>query len=38
MGKRILKFIDFRLNIIKHIHTKFFGNFDVISTREFYQV
>ncbi len=38
IGKIILKYIDFRLSPIKHIHTKFFGNFDVINIRDFYQV
>ncbi len=36
--EKILKLIDFRLSSIKHIHTKFFGNLDVISTRDFFQV
>ncbi len=36
--KRILKFIDLQLRSIKRIHTKFFGNFDVIITGDFYQV
>jgi len=38
IGKRILKFIDPQLRSIKCIHTKFFGNLDVINPREFYQV
>jgi hypothetical protein len=38
MGKRILKFIDFQLRSIKHVHTKFFGNIDVIITSDFYQI
>jgi hypothetical protein len=38
IGKRILKFIDIQLRSIKHIHTKFFGNLDVIITGDFYQV
>jgi len=38
VGKIILKFTDFRLRSIKHIHTKFFGNFDVIIVGDFYQV
>jgi hypothetical protein len=38
IGKIILKFIDLRWKSIKHIHTKFFGNLDVIIIRDFYQV
>jgi hypothetical protein len=38
IGKRILKFIDLQLISIKRIHTNFFGNLDVIITRNFYQV
>jgi hypothetical protein len=33
-----LKFIDLHLRSIKRIHTNFFGNFDVIISRDFYQV
>jgi len=38
IGKTILKFIDPQLRSIKCIHTKVFGNLDVINPREFYQV
>jgi hypothetical protein len=38
IGKRILKFIDLRLRSIRNVHTKFFGNLDVIIIRDFYQV
>jgi hypothetical protein len=38
MGKRILKFIDFQLRSIKCVHTKFFGNIDVIFTSDFDQI
>jgi hypothetical protein len=36
IGKKILKFIDFQLRLIKCIHTKLFGNLDVIITRDFF--
>ncbi len=36
--EKILKLIDFRLSSIKHIHTKFFGNLDVIIMGDFNQV
>jgi hypothetical protein len=38
MGKRILKFTNLRLRLTKHVHTKLFGNLDVIITCDFYQV
>jgi len=38
IGKRILIFINILLRSIKCVHTKFFGNLDVIITRDFYQV
>lgn len=36
IGKRILKFTDLRLRSIKRLHTKFFGNLDVIITGDFF--
>jgi hypothetical protein len=38
IGKKILKFIDFLLRSIKCIHTKVFGNLDVIIIGDFYHV
>jgi hypothetical protein len=38
IGKIILKVINLRLRSMKRIHTKFFGNLDVIITGDFYQV
>jgi hypothetical protein len=38
IGKRITKFINLRLRLIKCIHTKVFGNLDVIINGDFYQV
>ncbi len=38
IGKKILKFVDFLLTPIKHVHPKFFGNFDVIGTRIFIKI
>jgi hypothetical protein len=36
--KRILKFTNLQLKSIKCVHTKFFGNLDVIIIGDFYQV
>jgi hypothetical protein len=38
IGKRILKFTDLQLRSSKHVHTKFFGNLDVIIICDIYQV
>ncbi len=38
IGKIKIKIVDLQLKSIKHIHTIFFGNLDVINTRDFYQI
>jgi hypothetical protein len=38
MGKKLLKFTNLQLRSIKSVHTKFFGNIDVIITSDFYQI
>jgi hypothetical protein len=38
IGKIILKFTNLWLRSIKHVHTKFFGNLDVIIISDYHQV
>jgi len=35
VGNRMFTFIDYRLCVIKQVHNKFVGGFDIIMTSEF---
>jgi hypothetical protein len=37
IGSKIFSFINLRLRFIKHTHSHFFGNMDVIITCDIYQ-